>query len=146
MKNAKKVKKISIWAVCLMLLTVVYAQAQVKDSLFGDTGIDPWKTLYNQKGFEVSFIFYSNADNYHDGIVIKIHNKNTYSIDYNFELIFRSDSVDKKTTVEGSLNPGETLTGSNSHLFWVPFKDGKTISEVGIRGCRVTSGRFKVRE
>ena len=111
--------------------------AQNTDSLQRSASMDPWKTLFNAEGFKVSFIFYSNADNYHDGVVIKVHNKNNRSISYRFQLIFRSDTVDNNALVEGSLKPGETKTGSNSHLFWVPFKDGKTISEVGIRGCRV---------
>lgn len=105
--------------------------------------MNPWKTLYNANGFNVAFIFYSNADSYHDGIVVKVHNKNNGSIKYSFELIFRSDSLDKKTTVEGILKPGEIKTGSNSKLFWVPFKDGKTISEVGIKGCRIEFIRGK---
>ena len=44
-----------------------------------------------KKGLEISFLFYSEADNINNGVVIKLFNSNDFPIDYRFTLIFRSN-------------------------------------------------------
>jgi hypothetical protein len=97
-----------------------------------------WTPIIKHEGLDISFIFYSRADSRNNGVVIKLANENEYAIDYRFKVIFRSDDDVRVEEVEGTLNAGEARTGDASGLFWVPFPDGRSISEVGLRGYRVT--------
>ncbi len=97
-----------------------------------------WNTLYNNEGFKISFIFYPEADNYNNGIVVKLDNFNDYGIAFNFKLIFRADTVEIIKSVSGSLKAYEKRTGSSAGLYFIPFKDRRSLSEVGIKGCKIT--------
>ena len=97
-----------------------------------------FKKLIKKDGLEIYFVFYSEGNGINDnGVVIYLSNKNDYRISYHFKLIFRADTVDKFQYVSGILKPLERKTGSNEGLFFIPFKDKRTISEVGITNYRV---------
>ena len=98
----------------------------------------PFKTLYDQNGFLVQFLFYSEGNGVHNnGVVIFLTNKNDFDISYSFNLIFRATSIDKTERVSGYLIAGEKKVGSNEGLYFIPFRDDKSITEVGISKCEV---------
>ena len=98
----------------------------------------PFKKLYDNYGLIVSFIFYSEGDgDENNGVVIYLENKNDYNILYKFTLIFRAGAIDRVRTINGTMIPREKRTGSNDELYFIPFEDGRSLSEVGIKGCKV---------
>jgi hypothetical protein len=98
-----------------------------------------WRPLLAYKGLEITFIFYRRADNFNNGVVIKLVNTNAHVIDFRFTILFRSEARQFEELVEGRLEPGEARTGSNDGLFWIPFPDGSAVGEVGLRGYRVSA-------
>ncbi len=98
---------------------------------------DPWQELASYKGLHISFLFYKKANDTYNGIVLKLQNKNEHKIFYQFELVFQSDKKEKKELLEGYLNSGEIITGSNNNLFFLPFKDSTTISHVGLQKIKI---------
>ena len=98
----------------------------------------PFKKLFNREGFVVSFIFYSEGDgDENNGVVIYLENKNDYNISFQFTLIFRAGAIDGVRTINGTMISGEKRTGSNDGLYFIPFEDGRSLSEVGIKNCKV---------
>jgi hypothetical protein len=105
---------------------------------FSQDNQDPFKKLYDQNGLLVQFLFYSEGDGVHNnGVVIFLTNKNEFDIAYSFTLVFRATSIDETETVSGYLKAGERKVGSNEGLYFIPFKDDKSITEVGISKCEV---------
>ena len=92
------------------------------------------------EGLEFAYIFYSKADNYNNGIVLKLTNRNDYAVSYQFKVVLRSDDREIEIPVSGELEPKKIITGENDGLFFVPFKDGTEIREVGLRAYRVKPG------
>ncbi len=100
---------------------------------------EAWKPMLVHEGVAFSYIFYSEADERHDGVVVRLVNRNGYAVRYRFTMVFRAETGDEHTErAEGTLEPGEMKTGDAAGLFWIPFKDGRSIGEVGLRGWRVT--------
>ena len=98
----------------------------------------PFKKLYDNHGLIVSFIFYSEGDgDENNGVVIYLENKNDYNISYKFTIIFRAGATDRVRTINGTMIPREKRTGSNDELDFIPFEDGRSLSEVGIKNCKV---------
>ena len=98
----------------------------------------PFKKLYDNHGLIVSFIFYSEGDgDENNGVVIYLENKNDYNISFKFTLIFRAGAIDRVRTINGRMIPREKRTGSNDELYFIPFEDGRSLSEVGIKSCKV---------
>jgi hypothetical protein len=105
---------------------------------FSQDNHGPFKKLYDRNGFIAQFIFYSEGDGVHNnGVVIFLTNKNEFDIAYSFTLVFRATSIDKTEKVNGYLSAGEKKVGSNEGLYFIPFKDDKSITEVGIKSCKV---------
>jgi hypothetical protein len=105
---------------------------------FSQDNQGPFKKLYDHNGFLVQFLFYSEGDGVHNnGVVIFLTNKNDFDIVYSFTLVFRATSIDKTENVSGYLMAGEKKVGSNEGLYFIPFKDDKSITEVGIKSCKV---------
>ena len=115
--------KVSLIFMCVLFVTNTFAQNK----------FDPWKKLVEENHCKVSFIFYSKADNYDNGIVIKIENKNKFFIEYRFIVIVRTATVEKEKIFKGEITAGGIKTGSNNNLFWIPKINGKSITEVGIK-------------
>jgi hypothetical protein len=97
-----------------------------------------WTRIVERDGLEISYIFYSEADNQNDGVVLRLRNRNDYPVRYAFTIIFRGPEAQVTAPVEGTLTPGEMRTGDESGLFWIPFKNQRTIGELGLRDLRVT--------
>jgi hypothetical protein len=96
-----------------------------------------WKILLKDKGLEFAYLFYSKADNHNNGVVLKLTNRNDYSVSYRFKMVLRSDDREIEIPVSGELDAKTIITGEEAGLFFVPFKDGTELREVGLRGYRV---------
>lgn len=97
-----------------------------------------WTRMIEQGGVRISYIYYTEADNEHDGVVLRLINDNDVAVRYAFTLIFRAPDADTSTVVRGRLAPGEMKTGDDAGLFWVPFRDGdRSIGEIGLRGLNI---------
>ena len=118
---------------CCAIILLFFSSIAVSQNKDG-----PFKKLFNQEGFVVSFIFYSDGDgDENNGVVIYLENMNNYNISFQFTLIFRAGTVDRMKAIDGTMFSGEKRTGSHDKLYFIPFEDGRSLSEVGIRNCKV---------
>ncbi len=119
-------------------LYCVFTFLILSNFIIPQTNEGPFKKLYDNHGLIVSFIFYSEGDgDENNGVVIYLGNKNNYNIAFQFTLIFRAGEIDRLRTVDGTMIPLEKRTGSNDGLYFIPFEDGRSLSEVGIKSCKV---------
>lgn len=113
--------------------------------IFADVAIRPavaqstaWQPLTVSDGVEISFIVHRYGDGKNAGVVIKLANRNESAATYRFRVIFRSGRRQwTSEPVEGTLRSLEVKTGELSGLWWIPFKDGAPVTEVGLSGLRV---------
>ena len=96
-----------------------------------------WRPLLTHEGIVFSYLFYRQADNENDGVVLKLDNTNAFAVQYRFRVVFRTEGAVHEEAVSGRLNPHEVKTGDAAGLFWIPFKDGRSIGEIGLRGFNV---------
>ena len=104
------------------------------------------KKIVEKDGLGIYFLFYSEGNGIeHNGVVIYLKNENNYPVVYSFMLIFRADQTEKEQEVNGILKALERKTGSNEGLYFIPFADKRSISEVGVTKIRVnkTEGPVK---
>ncbi|MEM1094374.1 MAG: hypothetical protein AAGJ10_07195 [Bacteroidota bacterium] len=97
-----------------------------------------WTPIITHDGLAISYIFYDEADNENNGVVIKLVNQNAHAIGYRFKVIFRDgdrNAVEKQ--VKGEIEGYGARTGTEDGLFWIPFPDGRSIGEVGLKGYKV---------
>ncbi len=97
-----------------------------------------WKPLIKHEGVEFKYIFYDEADSENGGVVVMLINHNDYKVYYEFKIIFRAGEAEVIKHVVGVLEAKQAKTGDADGLFWIPFPDGRTISEVGLRGYKIT--------
>lgn len=117
--------------VVLVLFSSIPAQAQHWSD-------EAWTPIVEHQGVAFSYIFYREADNTNNGVVVRLHNENDYSVRYRFDIIFRTGHGDEHVEqVEGTLRAHQMKTGENDGLFWIPFADGRSIGEVGLRGYAI---------
>ena len=103
---------------------------------------DAWTRIVEQEGVRISYIYYPEADNEHDGIVLRLINENDVPVQYAFTLVFRAPEADTSVVVRGHLAPGEMKTGDDAGLFWVPFRgEDRSVGEIGLRGLDVWTAR-----
>lgn len=122
-------------AALALALAVLPAPAEAQRAAMEEA----WKPMLVHEGVAFSYIFYTEADEHHDGVVVRLINRNDYAVRYRFTMVFRSETGDERTgQAEGTLQPGELKTGDRAGLFWIPFKDSRSVGEVGLRGWRVT--------
>lgn len=97
-----------------------------------------WRPIFEHEGVAFSYIFYREADSANNGVVVRLHNTNAHAVTYRFNIIFR-DELDGEVVeeVRGQLDAHQQKTGSLDGLFWIPFLDGRSIHEVGLRGYKV---------
>lgn len=97
-----------------------------------------WRPIFEHDGVAFSYIFYREADSANNGVVVRLHNTNDHAVTYRFNIIFR-DELDAEIVeeVRGELGAQQQKTGSLDGLFWIPFLDGRSIREVGLRGYKV---------
>lgn len=100
---------------------------------------DAWTHIVQQKGIRISYIYYPEADNEHDGIVLRLDNDTDGAVRYGFTIIFRAPEAETTTTVQGMLRPGQMKTGEDAGLFWIPFEgEDHNIGEIGLRNLEIT--------
>ena len=102
---------------------------------------DAWTPIATRNGVHFSYIFYARADNANNGVVIRLQNRNDHPVRYRFTVIFRSPTQERTAEARGRLGAGEMKTGEPDGLFWIPFDDGDTISEIGLRGIDIRPTR-----
>lgn len=99
---------------------------------------EAWTRMVEQEGVHIDYIYYPEADNEHDGIVLRLINERDVAVRYAFALVFRAPEADTTVSVRGRLAPGEMKTGDAAGLFWMPFRrDDRTIGEIGLRGLEI---------
>ena len=97
-----------------------------------------WTPIITHEGLAISYIFYDEADNQNNGVVIKLVNQNAHAIGYRFKVIFRDGERNvAEEEVTGEIEAYGAQTGSEDGLFWIPFSDGRSIGEVGLKGYKV---------
>jgi len=116
---------VSLWY--LLPQVSVYAQEQHTDYA--------WKQILEHEGVTISYIFYStNEYRTSDGVVLRLANANTYAVTYQFTVIFKSENATYEEEACGELEKHEIKTGELDGLFWMPFPDGESIIELGLKG------------
>lgn len=121
----------------LMALVALPGYAQQPDTArhWSD---DAWTPIIEEGGVAFSYIFYREANSYHNGVVVRLINRNDYPVRYAFTIIFRAgDGQEKVDQARGTLEAGAMKTGDASGLYWIPFRDERRIGEVGLRGIRI---------
>lgn len=103
-----------------------------------EAGTWAWKTLLTHDGVTFKYIFYARADTQNNGVVVMLVNTNDYAVRYRFKIIFRADGEEVVEETSGDLGARQAKTGDADGLFWIPFPDGRSIGEVGLRGYRIT--------
>ena len=99
---------------------------------------DAWTKIVEQQGVRVDYIYYPEADNKHDGIVVRLTNTTDGAVRYAFTLIFRAPAAETSAVVRGRLEAGQMKTGDDAGLFWVPFRqEDRNLAEIGLRGLRI---------
>lgn len=97
-----------------------------------------WTPIVERNGVEIAYLFYAEADNENNGVVLRLRNRNEYPVRYAFTVIFRAPQAEATARAEGHLGPGEMKTGENDGLFWIPFEEtGHSVGEIGLRGIQV---------
>lgn len=96
-----------------------------------------WTHIVTRSGVQFGYLFYGEADTENNGVVIRLRNTNAAAVRYEFAVIFRGPEGDTTARAEGHLDPGEMKTGEPDGLFWIPFKDGRRVAEVGLRDIEI---------
>lgn len=116
---------------------------QVSESTTADTTRekrwqdDVWNQIVRVQGVDIAYLYYREADTVNDGVVIRLANSSDCLVRISFTVVFRSSTREVAVDEAYTLGPGERKTGSNDGLYWIPFQDGESIAEVGLRGLRV---------
>jgi len=131
----------SISMLLLVLIGAAHAQEQ-QERRWSD---EVWKPIITHNGVAFAYIFYSEADNVNNGVVVRLHNQNAYPIRYAFRVVFRTWRGEEHVErAAGTLQAGQMKTGEHDGLFWIPFRDGRSVGEVGLRGYTIEPIRGEV--
>lgn len=130
-----------VLGLCLFIV-LVSVPVRAQDSTATDSSRswyeDSWTTIVDHKGVHFDYVFYSKADSENNGVVIRLTNQNPYPIQYEFTVLFRGPDAEAEATASGVLRAGEMKTGEADGLFWIPFKEGNRVGEIGLRGIEIT--------
>lgn len=97
-----------------------------------------WRPLLTYRGVEITYLFYTEKDNPYEGVVLRLHNRNDFPVACRFQVVFRAeDGSEEVAWVADTLRAGEMRTGGLSGLFWMPFRDGRSVAELGLRKIRI---------
>lgn len=119
----------------LLMMVSGTTQAQAPAERWADA---VWKPILTHEGVAFSYIFYSEADNVNNGVVVRLDNRNAYPVRYRFRIVFRTWRGEEHIErVVGTLRAGQMKTGENDGLFWIPFRDGRSVGELGLRGYAI---------
>jgi len=139
-------RSLRCWGLAVLLVLSLGAtgvSAQDSTRTPADTTVDPWyetawTPIVERKGVEIAYLFYAEADNENNGVVLRLRNQNEYPVRYAFTVVFRGPEAEATARAEGRLAPGEMKTGENDGLFWVPFEEtGHSVGEIGLRAIQV---------
>lgn len=137
--------RVLIGMLAMVLGTVQGSLGQPTDPPRDSSGVwheEAWTSILEENGLQISYIYYPNADNQHDGVVLRLVNNSSAPLRYGFTLIFRASEAETTVPVHGRLRPGRMKTGEAAGLFWIPFKESdRTIGEIGLRGLDVARVR-----
>lgn len=128
----------------VLLVSVLVTEARAQDSTRRNPDStaawydDAWTHIVTKHGVHFGYLFYSNADNENNGVVLRLQNGRDEAVRYAFTILFRGPEAEATARTEGTLQPGQMKTGDEDGLFWIPFSDGKRVGEVGLRGIDVT--------
>jgi hypothetical protein len=67
-----------------------------------------------------------------------LDNANSVEIHYRFVAIFKSGESRVEETVIGRLAARKTVTGDSDGLFFIPFPDGREVTQIGLRGLTIS--------
>mgnify|MGYP006297243059 CR=1 FL=1 len=102
---------------------------------------DAWTPIATRQGLRFAYLFYQKADNANNGVVIRLYNTNPYALRYAFTVVFRTPNAERTARATGAIAARAMKTGEGDGLFWIPFPDGRTIGEIGLRGIRIAPAR-----
>lgn len=100
-------------------------------------GDDAWTLVTTARGVEITYIHYIQADSHNDGVVLRLRNQTLCPAEIRFTVVFRSKHREVAAPYATMLQAGEMKTGEASGLFWIPFPDGRSVAEIGLRGLSV---------
>jgi hypothetical protein len=131
-----------VLATGVLMVETTIAQARDSARAPADT-TDPWydtawSPIVERGGVQIGYIFYGQADNENNGVVLRLENQNEYPVRYDFTVLFRGPAGRATAQATGRLAPGEMKTGEKDGLFWIPFRDGRRVGRVGLRGIDIT--------
>ena len=133
-----RIRAIRAQALVGLLLAVscsqVLGQEPRKERFVGES---KWKLLASVEGVEFRYLYYKAADGVNAGLVMMLENTNDYAVSLTVKVVFRSDDAEVEQPLEQTLDPGQLKTGDRERLFWVPWEDGRAITQVGLRGYKV---------
>lgn len=121
----------------VFVLFVCFSAGESRAQLQSGSPEEGWKHLLEHDGVTFSYVFYREANNTHNGVVVMVANANGYPIGYRFRIVFRSGETEHVEDVSGELRPGQRETGDKAGLFWIPFDDDRPITEIGLRNFRI---------
>ena len=103
---------------------------------------EAWNEIAVVHGVQFAYLHHIEADNMNDGVVVRLHNRSDCPATADFDVIFRAASrsgAGRERVVEESyrLAPAERKIGENGGLFYIPFPEGNSSAEVGLRGVSV---------
>lgn len=97
-----------------------------------------WQPIVEQDGVRLLYLFYAEADASNNGVVVRLINTNDWVVQYRFRVVFRTASGEEaEREVGGKLDTRQQKTGDLDGLFWIPFTDGRSVAELGIRGLKI---------
>lgn len=100
-------------------------------------GDEAWTLVTTARGVEITYIHYIQADSHNDGVVLRLRNQTLCPAEIRFTVVFRSKHREVTVPYASTLQAGELKTGEASGLFWIPFPDGRSVAEIGLRGLSV---------
>ena len=93
-----------------------------------------WRPVIHQDSVRVDYIFYAPDGDVDNGVVLKITNDRSATVDYRFTLILTSGDRRQETEVVGRVGPKSLVTGDSEGLYFSPFGPEAAIGEIGLRG------------
>ncbi len=119
---------------CLMVSTfgnsAAFAQAQTSSDW-------AWKPVVLHDSVSVEYLFYSEVGERRSGVVLKVVNRSAEPHGYAMTVIFKSGDDRVEVVVSGCVDANSLVTGEADGLFFLPFKDGRPVGEIGLRGYRI---------
>jgi len=128
-------KSLQVTLVLIALIVLVRSGSALAQETSSDWA---WTPIMKVEGVDFLYIFYREADTENNGVVLKLVNWNDYPIHYRFLVVFKSGKDEYEELVTGRIEAKTFVTGDELGLFFIPFKDGRSIGEIGLKAYRIT--------